>query len=116
MKALKKIVKKLAKQALYTLQGVPKELDARTLPWIDRADPDIQGFLRTFPKAKDVPYDLADKLRFWQKHGYVVLEGIISTEWLDQLTREVDQFLEHPESSETTVIVSSKPGNQKAKN
>ena len=77
--------------------GAPKavtEFERNTLPWIDRKDADIDGFVKRYERAKSLPYDLAEKMKFWQKNGYVILDQAIATTWLDQLWSEVEELIE----------------------
>ncbi len=67
------------------------DFDYRTLPWIDKKDADIDAFLKQYNRTDDFPYDLREKLEFWQKNGYVILEKAIPESWLDMLWSEVDE-------------------------
>ncbi len=81
------------------------EFDYKTLPWIDKKDADINGFVNRYARTKNLSYDLAEKLEFWRKNGYVILEQAIATQWLDQLWSEVEELFEHNEKYKIKVQV-----------
>ncbi|MFC5409200.1 phytanoyl-CoA dioxygenase family protein [Larkinella bovis] len=85
-----------AKQAYKKLFPAPilKDFPAENLPWIDKKNPDVDGFVKQFPKAAQLPYDLAEKLRFWNQNGYVILEQIISDELIDAYLADVQELIE----------------------
>lgn len=98
---LKSVIKK-------TLQPTPKpitDFDYNSLPWIDKKAPDVSGFLSTYPRKNEPGYDLAEKLRFWQQKGYVILEQAIATTWLDQLWAETQEVLTHPADYKVNVRI-----------
>lgn len=72
------------------------EFDAATLPWIDRTDANIDTFIKDYQPPFEVSYDLAEKLKFWQKNGYVVLEQAIQAELLNVFWSDVEELLENP--------------------
>jgi phytanoyl-CoA hydroxylase len=82
-----------------------KEFDYKTLPWIDKKGADIDGFVKQYERSKNLPYDLAEKLHFWQKNGYVILEQAIPQAWLEQLWSEVEELFEHNEKYRIKVQV-----------
>lgn len=85
------------KAKIYSEQLFPQtEFDTATLPWIDKADPDIAGFLAEHPTRFDVTYNLAEKLADWAKNGYVVLEQVIPAGQIDAFWNDVLQVVEHP--------------------
>ena len=79
----------------HILNGAPREFDQATLPWIDHADADIDAFLETFPVPENYPYNLKEKLEFWQKNGYIILEKAIPEEWCDKLWEEIEYTYDH---------------------
>lgn len=85
---LKAKVKKL-------LSPVPTDFDQSRLPWIDHDDADIDGFVKAHPAFAALPYDMAEKLHFWQKNGYVVLEQVIPHTWIDVYLQDVEELIEH---------------------
>jgi phytanoyl-CoA hydroxylase len=82
-----------------------KEFDRSTLPWIDRENPDIAGFLQNHPPRFDVPYDMADKLKSWHKNGYVVLENIIPEQMIDKFWGDFKELVDHPEKYDLSVRI-----------
>ena len=100
-------LKSIAKRTLMP-GGQPKpitEFESATLPWVDRADADIDSFVKQYKRSKTLPYDLADKMRFWQKNGFVILDQAIAATWLDQLWNEVEELIEHHEKYPINVRV-----------
>ena len=74
------------KQLIKTLipKSYSKEFDYSTLPWIDQEGADIDAFLKNFSQKEKPPYELAEKLEFWQKNGYVIFEKAISEDLIDK--------------------------------
>ncbi|AKD57325.1 phytanoyl-CoA dioxygenase family protein [Spirosoma radiotolerans] len=100
-------LKTVAKQVLRPEQKAKyiTEFAYDSLPWIDKSDADIDAFVKQFPAAKELPYDLGEKLLFWRENGYVILGQAIPTEWLDQLWREIEELIEHHEKYQTQVRI-----------
>lgn len=85
--SLKDVARKYYRFAKYNLSNPQLDFDNSTLPWIDYDDADIDAFLTTFPVGADFPYDLKEKLEFWKKNGFVVLEKAIPEKMIDGLWR-----------------------------
>jgi ectoine hydroxylase-related dioxygenase (phytanoyl-CoA dioxygenase family) len=100
-------IKSVAKRTLMPDKPAPvvTEFDYSTLPWIDKKDADIDAFVRQSKVAKELPYDLGEKMRFWRENGYVILEQAIPTSWEEQLWREAEELIEHHEKYKTLVRV-----------
>jgi ectoine hydroxylase-related dioxygenase (phytanoyl-CoA dioxygenase family) len=81
------------------------EFDSATLPWIDRPNPDIEGFLKKNPPRFDVPYNMAEKLSGWEKNGYTVLEKIIPDEMIDNFWNDFQELVHHPEKYDLSVRI-----------
>lgn len=81
------------------------EFDYATLPWIDKKDADIDGFVRQYGRGSNLPYDLSEKMHFWRENGYVILEQAIPAGWLDQLWLEIEELIEHHEKYHTNVRI-----------
>lgn len=82
-----------------------KEFDQATLPWIDKANADISGFLKKNPPRFDVPYDMADKLRSWEQNGYVVLEKIIPEAMIDNFWGDFQKLVQNPDKYDLSVRI-----------
>lgn len=101
MNRLKGLVKEVLKPA-------PKRMtdfDYQTVPWIDKREADIQQFSNQFAPGNSVPYDMAEKLEFWRKNGYVIFEQAIPTEWIDMLWGEVEHVIEDHEKYDMQVRI-----------
>jgi phytanoyl-CoA hydroxylase len=99
-------LKSMAKQAMQPAPKIVREFESATLPWIDKPNADIGGFVAQFNRTHgELPYDLAEKLRFWQDNGYVILNQAIATEWLDQLWRETEELIENHEQYKVNIRV-----------
>jgi ectoine hydroxylase-related dioxygenase (phytanoyl-CoA dioxygenase family) len=81
------------------------EFDSATLPWLDKPTANIESFVSEYKRSKQVPYDLAEKLKFWQKNGFVILEQAIQTEWIDKLWSEMEELIDQHERYKTLVRV-----------
>lgn len=81
------------------------EFEYDTLPWIDKRGADVDAFLKQYVRKDSVPYDLKEKLDFWRKNGYVILEQAIPTTWIDQLWSEVEELIEHHDKYDTNVRI-----------
>jgi phytanoyl-CoA hydroxylase len=81
------------------------DFDPSTLPWIDRTNPDIAGFLEKHPPRYDVPYDMLEKLQGWQQNGYVVLENVIPEILIDKFWSDFTELVHHPEKYDLSVRI-----------
>lgn len=81
------------------------DFDYSTLPWIDRKDANIPAFVKQFPETAGLPYNLEEKMQFWKKNGYVILNQVLPIPWLDQLWSEVEELIEHHEKYKTLVRI-----------
>ena len=63
----------------------------------DRKEANVNDFIKNYQPPFEVSYNLAEKLKFWQKNGYVVLEQSIQAELLDLFWSDVEELVEHPE-------------------
>jgi phytanoyl-CoA hydroxylase len=100
-------LKAVAKRTLMP-NSAPKvitEFDKSTLPWIDKEGADIDGFVRGYARGKALPYNLAEKMKFWKQNGYVILDQAIATTWLDQLWSEVEELIEHHKEHDINVRI-----------
>ncbi len=97
---------KLKAQVKALLKSVPKDFDQATLPWIDKASSaEISAFVSTYPVAKDLPYNLEEKLRFWQDNGYVILEKALAESLIDSYLADVESLIENHEKYKSLVRV-----------
>lgn len=87
------------------LTPIPKDFDAATLPWIDKPDSHIDDFVKNFAKAKELPYDLAEKLRFWQQNGYVILEQAIPQQFIEVYWKDVAELIENHKQYKTEIRI-----------
>ncbi len=92
------VLAKLKNEALKVKEQLSptKDFDPTTLPWIDRSNADIDAFVANFIPRFPLTFDLAEKLRFWQKNGYVVLEKVISPALIDRYWEDVEELLRNP--------------------
>lgn len=90
------------------LRPAPKpitDFDYKTLPWIDKKDANINAFVQHYKRGKSLPYNLAEKLHFWQQNGYVILEKAIPDTWVDLLWSEVEELFAHNEKYNINIQV-----------
>jgi hypothetical protein len=73
----------------------PTDFDQLTLPWIDVAKADIPEFVNQYTFSDHLPFDLQEKLTFWEKNGYVILENIIPEDLIDFYMKDVDELIQH---------------------
>jgi phytanoyl-CoA hydroxylase len=76
-----------------TMGVVESEAWMRTLPWIDRPDADIGGYVRGV--KEDLDFDLEAKLVFWRDYGYVVFEQVVDHEIIDLFLADLSYAREH---------------------
>ena len=81
------------------------DFDPATLPWIDHKDADIAAFVKQFKPRFPLAYNLEEKLHFWQKNGYVILENVIPQGLLDAYWADVETLLADPEKYQLTVRI-----------
>jgi len=103
--SLKSIARKYYKFVKYNLSNPSLEFDYSTLPWIDQNDADIDSFVNNFRVAPDYPYDLKEKLAFWKKNGFVVLEKAIPEEQIDSLWKEIEHTIDNHDQYNMTALV-----------
>ncbi|GAB3251404.1 hypothetical protein GCM10027347_09820 [Larkinella harenae] len=84
---------------------VLKDFPTENLPWIDQLNPDIEGFVRVFSKAAQLPYNLAEKLQFWHKNGYVILEKAISEDLIEAYLADVQELIDQHKSYDITIRI-----------
>ncbi len=89
---------------VFLLKG-PENLDFdfETLPKIDQGLP-ISDIINTLEVPAKLPYNLEEKLAFFQKHGYVVLEQIYDHKELDGVWKEIDDVMENNDKYEIEAI------------
>jgi phytanoyl-CoA hydroxylase len=74
------------------------------LPWIDRADADIDAFLsRSAPRASE----LRDALIAWRAQGYVVLKRAAADELCDAYLEDVGRLIEEHQDHDVRVACST---------
>jgi phytanoyl-CoA hydroxylase len=89
------------------------DFDSGTLPWIDRADADVDRYLAGLDSATP-GYDLREKLQQWKNFGYTVFEQAVSSVLIDAYLADIAEFTDrHREFS--TMITSETDGNARAK-
>ncbi|MFD1142101.1 phytanoyl-CoA dioxygenase family protein [Larkinella insperata] len=84
---------------------VLRDFPAKDLPWIDGKNPDIEGFVKQFPKAAHLPYDLAEKLHFWKKNGFVIFEQIISDDLIDAYLADVQELIDRHQEYDINIRI-----------
>ena len=63
------------------------------VPWIDRPDADIDGYVNALPKRPN--YDLRKKLYEWRERGVVVFEREVSHVLIDTMLGDIDFLHTH---------------------
>lgn len=105
LKKLQRKIKKKIKEFHLILVPPLKGFDPKKIPWIDKVNPAIDAYVQNISKEKLPIYDLAEKLKFWEKNGYVILENVIENELIDKFLRDFDCFIEERERFEIKVFV-----------
>lgn len=69
------------------------EFDPATLPWLDRPNADIEGYVKRLQAQGGLPqdYDLQKSLRQWQESGYVIFEQAAPHDLIDALLEDVEE-------------------------
>ena len=80
------------------------EFDYDSLPLVDKNVP-LEEVLKNVEIPTDTPYNLREKLEFWRENGYVVLENVLSKDWLDKFWDEVEDTIENHEKHTVTALV-----------
>ncbi len=97
-------LKEFAKKIYYQINK-PTEFAPETLPWIDHEGADISKFIQNYSNNRELPYNLEEKLNFWKKNGYVVLEQIIPHELIDLYWADVMELVNNPSKFKTFVQI-----------
>ncbi|MBL4658800.1 MAG: hypothetical protein JKY19_00460 [Alcanivoracaceae bacterium] len=58
--------------------------------WLDDPNTDIDAYCRKV--EEDLEFDLLDKLNHWQEKGFVILEGVVDHNLIDELLTDI-QFI-----------------------
>lgn len=64
-----------------------------SLPWIDRDDVDIAGYVARLPRPPR--YDLAAKLAQWRDAGIVIFEGVVAAGDIDATLADLEHLRAH---------------------
>ena len=66
-------LKAIAKRTLIpgSSAKIVTEFDKTTLPWVDKEGADIDGFVKGYARGKGLPYDLAEKMKFWKNGNFL---------------------------------------------
>lgn len=99
----KLVKKKVDKQLFLLSKAEPLDFDVETLPAIDKGE-SIASIIGKLDVPENLPYNLAEKLAFFEKNGYVVLEQIIDHDALDKLWEEIDEVFQNNEKYEIEAI------------
>lgn len=107
MSALSFAKRQLKQQALVLKEKLfpQTEFDAQTLPWVDQEGSDIEAFIKNYQPPFGVSYDVSEKLHFWRKNGYVILEQVISEQYLDTFWNDVEELTANPHQYKLTVRI-----------
>ncbi len=96
-----------------SIRELASDFDSGTLPWIDRADADVDRYFAELDSTT-LGYDLREKLLQWKNFGYAVFEQAVSSALIDAYLADIDEFIgRHEEFS--TMITSETQGNVRAK-
>ncbi len=72
------------------------DFDPATLPWIDRPNPDIAGYVQRVKAQGMLPteYDLEKQLTHWRESGYVVFAQAAPSKLIDALLADIGDAFE----------------------
>lgn len=68
----------------------PQNAWTRDLPWIDREDADVEGYVARLSRRPN--YDLAEKLSTWRERGVVIFENVVAKSQIDKLLEDIAHF------------------------
>lgn len=78
------------------------DFDPNTLPWFDRPGADIERYLaglRNLPRD----YDLAESLRHFHQHGFVVFRNAVSHELVDAYLADLEELISRSRDFSTVI-------------
>jgi len=81
------------------------DFDTKTLPKIDRDDVTIDEIINEIQFDYELPYNLKEKLDFFKKNGYVVLENTLPKEDIDAVWGDIDYAFKHNEEFDIEALV-----------
>ena len=99
------MINKLKEFVKNTFKTFPENFDPNNLPWIDVAEADIPDFVNQYTFSDKLPFDLQEKLTFWEKNGYVILENIIPENLIDFYMKDVDELVQHKDQYNTEIRI-----------
>ncbi len=82
---------------------VTRQAWLESMPWIDRDDADIDGYVRQLDE--DPGFDLRSALERWRRDGVVVFENAIEPACLDAFEADLHELQSHPDAYDLTVEV-----------
>ena len=71
-------------------------LDPATLPWLEREDPDIAGYVDSLRLDTQNAQALKSRLQHWCNYGYAVLPAAVEPELIDALLEDVRELFSNP--------------------
>ena len=99
------MINKLKEFVKNTFKTFPENFDPNNLPWIDVAKADIPEFLNQYTFSDKLPFDLQEKLTFWEKNGYVILENIIPENLIDFYMEDVEELIQQKDQYSTEIRI-----------
>ncbi|WP_224245717.1 phytanoyl-CoA dioxygenase family protein [Hyalangium gracile] len=81
------------------------EFEPATLPWLDKPEADIEGYVKGLGGAVENPEELIGQLRSWRDNGFVILPRAIEPELIDALLADVDELFTN--CSKYSILINS---------
>lgn len=85
--------------------GHPMAFDPATLPWLDREEADVEGYVASLGPAQRPGFDLAEKLLHWRRFGYVVFPQLIPDAMIDAYRADLAELVAQRARHRTRVLV-----------
>jgi ectoine hydroxylase-related dioxygenase (phytanoyl-CoA dioxygenase family) len=83
----------------------PMEFDPATLPWLDKPEADIEGYVRGLGSVVKEPELLIEQLHSWRNNGFVLLPRAIEPELIDALLGDVEELFH--DCSKYSILINS---------
>ncbi|WFU39440.1 phytanoyl-CoA dioxygenase family protein [Bradyrhizobium sp. CB82] len=88
------------------MKTLPTNQWTQELPWIDRPGANVRAYLSN--KKTAAPFDVEQKLLFWQENGFVVFENAVEKSLLDQFEEEIEYIRTHSHDRNISIELQGK--------
>lgn len=82
-----------------------KNFNSASLPAIDVENVNLDVLISKLNIDYELPFDIKEKLVFWKKNGYVILENVFEPGLIDKFWNEIEETIENHKEHSLTALV-----------